>query len=1000
VNGGTLVLGVVNGLTIGLVAVGLVLVYRAHRFINLAQAQMGTVPALLLDKFGLDWHWNWWVAFSVAVAIGVVTGVLVERLFVRPMRQRHPSAMTMLLLSIGVAQLLFALTFVPALSPSAAAQGASLYPQPFVSHVRVASVVLPGTALLTVVLVPLIGLSLAGFLRYSLLGKQIRAAAANPDEARLCGVAIGRVNMVTWALAGGLSAVAAVLAAPSQPSFNVAALGPDILMFTLGAAAFGAFTSLSGALAGGVVVGLVDQITLSVTSNASEAELAVFGLTLLVLMVRGRALNRSFDVATTSAPARSRSQPDRGGDARLRRRRTAATLALAVVVPFVPYFDTEPHRFLLVLVLVYALLGVALTMLMGWGGQISLGHFALVGMGAYMTVRLAPHGWTIPALLVFSGLIGALAMVVVGIPALRVRGLTLAVTTLGLAVIAPDWLFTQGWFGSTEPVGVPVEPQPAVGAGLGAPHSELSLYFVALVLLVLVVLSASALRRSGAGRLMLAVRDNERGASAFGVFPPTVKLGLLALTGALAAAAGVIWAGAWRDVATSQFGSITSIAILAIPVIGGLGSLMGAVWAAAIVYGFAFFAGPAVAGLFGSFGQNLGFGLALGGAGLILTVLRFPHGLAGVVSTRRRLRSTAPDAPAALAEVLPARAGSPAAPADPAAPLPARAGAPAAPADPAAPSGMPSGSSGVRSGVRAALVRAVLGSVLGTGGGDEAAGRRALVASGLSVRFGGVVALDGAGLEVGEDEIVGLIGPNGAGKSTLLDVLSGVLPAGEGSIRLFGRELRQLAPDLRFAFGLGRSFQEATLFAGLSVIETIQVALWRRYRTGVVSGLVAAPWVRFNEEQCRQAASELVDRYGLSPWVDEPVATLSTGTRRICELAAQVAASPKVLLLDEPTAGIAQREAEEFGPLIRRVRAELGCAVLVVEHDMPMLMSLCDRIYAMHQGRMIAEGTPDEVRGDPAVIASYLGTDPRAIGRSGTGRGACAAAGPRRLPSE
>src|SRR5256714_11817994 len=137
------------------------------------------------------------------------------------------------------------------------------------------------------------------------------------------------------------------------------------------------------------------------------------------------------------------------------------------------------------------------------------------------------------------------------------------------------------------------------------------------------------------------------------------------------------------------------------------------------------------------------------------------------------------------------------------------------------------------------------------------------------------------------------------------------------------------------------------------------------------------------ERRPRREAEEIVDRFGLRPWADARASELSTGTRRICDLAAQVAAQPKLILLDEPTAGVAQREAEAFGPLLRRIRDELDCSVLIVEHDMPLLMGLCDRVYAMDSGHVIGEGTPEQIRHNPAVVASYLGSDDAAITRSG-----------------
>jgi ABC-type branched-subunit amino acid transport system ATPase component len=258
-----------------------------------------------------------------------------------------------------------------------------------------------------------------------------------------------------------------------------------------------------------------------------------------------------------------------------------------------------------------------------------------------------------------------------------------------------------------------------------------------------------------------------------------------------------------------------------------------------------------------------------------------------------------------------------------------------------------------------------------------------LVVHDVSVHFGGVVAVDAASIEVRPGEIVGLIGTNGAGKTTLMNVVSGIIRPQRGSVQVFGNDVTALPPDFRTAFGLSRSFQDASLFGGLTVTETIQVALAHRNKVGMVSAMLWAPWVRQNERRTRKAADDIIDRFGLRGWADIRTSELSTGTRRICDLAAQVAAKPKVLLLDEPTAGVAQREAEAFGPLLRKIRDELDCSILIVEHDMPLLMGLCDRVYALEAGQVITEGTPEEIRNDSRVVASYLGTEESAIARSG-----------------
>jgi ABC-type branched-subunit amino acid transport system ATPase component/ABC-type branched-subunit amino acid transport system permease subunit len=987
---GAFVLGVLNGLTIGLLAVGLVLVYKSNRFLNLAHAQLGTLSALLVAKWVLDWHWNWWAAFVLAVAVGVLTGFGVERFLVAPLRARSSSPIRLLLLSLGVSQLLLALTYIPSFNLSPA-HSHDPYPEPFGSTLHIGGVRLTGMYVLAAVLVPILVAALAAFMRYSLLGKQIRAAANNPDAARLAGISVRRVSAVTWILAGGLSAVSAVLQAPTQASFNVASLGPNLLMVTLGAAAFGAFVSLPGALAGGLLLGLVSQLVSATTSNASMAELAVFLVIMAIVLLRGRAIGRVFetsgavvdDVPVTRVAASVR-------NSRLVRHHrvwlAAVALAVGLVWPQLPYFNTAGNSFLLTLVLIFALVGVGLTMLLGWGGQVSLGHFAVVGLGAYITAHLSTHGWSLAGLFLVCGAVGAVVTVLVGLPALRVRGLTLAVTTLGFAVISTDWLFHQSWIGSDKPFGMTVEA-PRLGAGLGTPLSEHAVYYVALVVLALAVAAAAALRRTNPGRLFVAVRDNERASAAFGAAPATVKLSILAVSGFFAGTAGVLWADAWKSVTPLHFTADVSIAIIAIPVIGGLGSISGAVAAAVALYAGAFFVGPHVSGLFGDFGHNLGFSLFLAGAGVTFTLLKLPTGLAGAAQAvwqrylDRRVSSRGGEPPLDLppeAELRSAIAGS-------------RSGRLRRQERPP--------EDDVGAGVTPRVGPAVWRTHLDRRAermrvaDPDASSAQPLAVTGVRVRFGGIVALDQPDITVGPGEIVGLIGANGAGKTTLMNVISGFIRPVEGSVSLFGAEVVDLPPDIRAAFGLSRSFQDATLFAGLTVVETLEVVIGQRHKVGVVSAMVGAPWVRASERHVRGEATEIASRFGLGPWADARTSELSTGTRRVCELAAQVAARPKVVVLDEPTAGVAQREAEAFGPLLRKIRDELDCAVLIVEHDMPLLMGLCDRMYALEAGRVIAEGTPDEIRHNPRVVSSYLGTEETSIARSGKKKVVAAAGG-------
>ncbi|MGH2684872.1 MAG: ABC transporter ATP-binding protein, partial [Actinomycetota bacterium] len=234
-------------------------------------------------------------------------------------------------------------------------------------------------------------------------------------------------------------------------------------------------------------------------------------------------------------------------------------------------------------------------------------------------------------------------------------------------------------------------------------------------------------------------------------------------------------------------------------------------------------------------------------------------------------------------------------------------------------------------------------------------------------------------------EVVGLIGGNGAGKTTFMDCVSGyVQPEPDSSIAAFGHELVGLAPEMRPYFDVGRSYQHARLFPGLTVTETLLVAFERHQPTGVLSALLGLAAASRAERSKRDQVEELLVTMGLTTYRDNLVRELSTGTRRVLDIASILAQRPRLLLLDEPTAGLAQRETEAFGPLIRRVRDQLGCSVLIIEHDIVLISSLCDRVYALESGTVIASGPPDVVRSDPRVIASYLGTDEAAIARSGT----------------
>ncbi|MCH1435345.1 MAG: branched-chain amino acid ABC transporter ATP-binding protein/permease, partial [Acidimicrobiales bacterium] len=526
------------------------------------------------------------------------------------------------------------------------------------------------------------------------------------------------------------------------------------------------------------------------------------------------------------------------------------------------------------------------------------------------------QGWAI----ILAAFITAAIAALTAITALRVRGLLLAVSTFAFAIAAQQYLYRRPIFNAGERT-----PSIERGTFLGVDLFDQRNFFYftcAAALVVLVILNH--LRRSGIGRRIIAVRDNPDTAAAYTVSPTRTKLLAFGLAGWVAGISGGLFANLLPSIRYSDahFQIADSLLVVGIAVIGGLGSVTGAVLGAVWVKGLpAFWPDNEVVPLFTS------------SIGLLVVLMYFPggfiqianaarDGLVGLVERRLGLTpdtesTTTPPTSLALGEL------------------------------------------------------------------DTDVPETTVALDDVRVAFGGNLAVAGVSLEVRRDEIVGLIGTNGAGKSTLMNALGGYVPS-TGDISVLGTDVTGKTPSQRAALGLGRTFQAATLFPELTVRETVQVALEARRRSSFVQ---TALFLDARSERRRRAeADELIGFLGLGRYADAFISDLSTGTRRIVELAGLLAVGAKVLCLDEPTAGVAQRETEAFGPLIQEIRRELGASMLIIEHDMPLIMSISDRVYCLESGAVIASGQPDTVRNNPAVIASYLGTDDRAILRSDTGR--------------
>ncbi|HEX2038674.1 MAG TPA: MFS transporter [Acidimicrobiales bacterium] len=255
----------------------------------------------------------------------------------------------------------------------------------------------------------------------------------------------------------------------------------------------------------------------------------------------------------------------------------------------------------------------------------------------------------------------------------------------------------------------------------------------------------------------------------------------------------------------------------------------------------------------------------------------------------------------------------------------------------------------------------------------------------IAKSYQGVTAVADVSFELRTGQILGIIGPNGAGKTTVFDLVSGFVPADTGAVFLDGTNITDLLPDERARLGLGRSFQDARLFPGLTVAETIAVSFEREVEVrDPLAAFLGTPALADSEARVREKVDDLIELMGLGAFRDKFVSELSTGSRRIVDLACVVAQRPKVMLFDEPSSGIAQRETEALGPLLLKIRDEVGASLIVIEHDMPLITSISDEIVALDLGRNLVTGPPNEVVRDPRVVASYLGSDESVIARSGT----------------
>ena len=622
---GIVVSGIVFGSLYALTAIGLVLIYRANRVVNFAQAQFGAVAAVLAIEFHVHWGLPYFASVFGGFVIALVTGAIVNFLVIN--RFRKASRLILSVVTIGLAEIL---SGVSILIPVVIGRGKPLatFKTPFQAHFKIYPVLFNGNYVAAVVAVFVVMSGLAAFFRFSDYGVAIRAAAENRDRASLLGIPVPRLNTIVWSLAALLSAVAVILRVPivGFGSFNdISGGGNALLLRTLAAAVIGRMENLPRTAIAAIALGVFDATATWQTSNTVIVDAMLVVVILVALLLQRGFLSRAMDtgIASFRAMREVRPIPDELRHLpEVRLAQAVITVVVAAVALTLPMWLSSSKTLLSGLILIFAMVAVSLVVLTGWAGHISLGQFALVGFGGATTgILYQQHHVDFLYAVVAGTLVSALVALVIGLPALRIKGPFLAVTTLAFAVTSSTYFLSERFF----PWFVPSRMDRPVLFDRIRLDSDVRIYYFCLVGLLFVIAGARSLRRTRAGRALIAVRDNESAAETFMLNATRLKLAAFVLSGAIAGFAGAIYVTHQKGIFTGSFNADASIQLFSMVVIGGLGSLPGAVLGA-IYIGITRYLLPA------------GWSLLASGSGIILLLLFLPEGLGGLLySTRDRL---------------------------------------------------------------------------------------------------------------------------------------------------------------------------------------------------------------------------------------------------------------------------------------------------------------------------------------------------------------------------
>jgi ABC-type branched-subunit amino acid transport system ATPase component/ABC-type branched-subunit amino acid transport system permease subunit len=915
---------IVGGLS-SLTAMGLVLIYRSTRIINFAQANIGGFVATLVVLLVEAEHWNYWLAVGVGLLAAVLLGAQIEQAFIRKFASAPRLIVTVV--TIGIAQMLAAGTIFlqHAFAGRGHLGGVLPFHSPLPGRLSVGSLILTGDHFTAMAAVPLVAIGLIWFFNRTDAGIGARGAADSKERAQLLGIPVERLSMLTWVIAGVMSGLGAILGAGVQGFQSNVLAGPESLVVPLAAAVVAGFDSLLLAFVASLGIAVIQQAIYWSYPQSSTVDLVVFAIIVVALLLRRQAQARAVTddlgefVASSQPrplPARVQQMPE------VKYGRAGLLLAAMVVCAVLPLWFSASQLTFFSFVSIFVIVAASLVVLTGWGGQVSLGQFAFAGLGAGMTGwLLTSYHTSVLACLFASTLVGIVAALVIGLPALRIRGLYLAAVTLAFAVPASTFFLSALHF----PAFTPVRVDPPVLFGRYDLSQARPFYYFCLVFALIALGIARNFRNSRIGRAAVGVRDNERMAAAVAISSIRVRLTTFGVSGALAGLAGGLYVLAYRGVPFDGFSPVLGLQAFTMVVVGGMGSLWGAVLGALYVYLSQYFLGTTAQ-------------LLVTGGGIVAVLQFAPGGLAhltyrlrdvilvGVMQRRglsRNVLYSRDDDETRPTVGLRERLGS------------AR---------------------------EAARARFHARRATNTASPAQQSGSDVMLAcEGVEAGYGHLQILFGVDTEVRQGEIFALLGTNGAGKSTVLKVISGVLRSTRGRVVFAGEDITWLTPTDRVRRGIVLVPGGRGVFGSLTVKENLRLAGWlaRRRRD--------SRFIDETTEQIFQLFPVLKERQ------QQRASLLSGGEQQMLTIAQALLCRPRLLMIDELSLGLAP---VVVGTLLNAVRVlnDSGITVVLVEQSMNIAASAAPRAIFMEKGEVRFSGPTKELaQAEHLVRSVFLG---------------------------